>query len=74
MRTLQINNPVEVINRLKVAYYERWNPEDYGYMILEVTSGAVFFSNNLDCDGNIYFNHKTFIKTIKKWEEKLTNV
>lgn len=69
-RQLQIINPEIAINALKVAYYERWNPEDYGYMILEVTSGAIFFSNNLDCDGNMYFNHKTFLKVIKKWGEK----
>jgi len=70
MRKLQIDNPIDVINKLKVFYYERWNPEEYGYMSLEITSGAVLLTNNIDCDGNIYFNHKTFLKVIEKWEVK----
>jgi len=70
MRKLQLEDSVNVINKLKVFYYEKWEPELYGYMSLEITSGAVLFTNDIDCDGNIYFNHKTFLKTIKKWEDK----
>ena len=66
-----MNITKEVINKLKVAYYERWNPEDYGYMVLEITSGAVIFSNDLDCSGNPYFCYKSFPKIIKKWEQAL---
>ena len=59
----------DIINRLKVSYYERWNSEDYGYMVLELSSGAIFFSNNLDCDGNAYFSYRTFPKVIAKLSE-----
>jgi len=61
----------DTINKLKVAYYERWNPEDYGYMELEITSGAIVFTNGLDCDGNIYFGYNSFLKTIEKIQSKL---
>ena len=63
-----MNIDKETINKLKVAYYEKWNPEDYGYMSLEVHTGAIVFTNDLDCDGNVYFCYKSFLKRIKKWE------
>lgn len=73
-RKIQINNPNEVINKLKVHYYEIWEPDRHKYMVLEAISGAVYFSNDLDCDGNMYFGYKSFLKVIKRWEEKLSTV
>lgn len=63
----------DIINKLKVAYYERWQPEEYGYMELEIVSGAVVFTNDIDCNGNPHFGYKSFLDTIKKWEEVANN-
>jgi len=62
---------ISTINKLKINYYEKWNPEQYGYMELELHTGAVVFTNNLDCDGNPYFCYKSFLRVIKKWEQEL---
>lgn len=57
----------DTINRLKIAFYERWNPEQYGYMMLEMRTGAILFTNDLDCNGNPHFNHKSFLSIINNW-------
>lgn len=59
------------IKRLKDYYHNEWNPEQYGYIALEIHTGAICPTNNIDCNGNPHFNYKTFPKRIKKWEDAL---
>ena len=56
------NNPI-LERLLKVA--EKWDTEDSKYLCLSF-SNAVYFSNELDCDGARYWNRKSFEKFMAK--------
>jgi hypothetical protein len=63
----------EIIDKLKRAYHQQWIPSDYKYMVLEPHTGAVIFSNDLDCDGSCYFNRRGFPRIIEKWQKSIAD-
>lgn len=76
MRANEVLQPREIIERetierLEEAYANRWDMERYGYMKLEVHTGAIVFTNDLDCDGNVYFCPKSFQRRIDVWKSTL---
>ena len=63
-RLVMCNTNNAVLERLlKVA--EKWNTEDSRYICLN-WNNAVYFSNDIDCDGARYWSRKGFAKFIAK--------
>ena len=57
MNIKHLNN---LINKAK-----SWDRERYGYIVMD-WKGAVYFSNNIDCDGCRYWHYNSYLGFIEK--------